>query len=235
MTTTLGNIKDQVREHFGRIGWPTTMLDFALDSARRDIEKYSNFYWMRDTTTFDTVASTQTYAIGSALAVNEANFKDARALHIKESTDTVWTEMEFGTVTLEEAKLMFPTDEESLPLLAVLDNTTIYLFPTPDDVYNCTLYHWNWTSNPATGNTGSDELTNRFPEALLYGALVWGCEQFEKNYQEGDRWRALFGQELAKIHRHSIERERMDRVSMVPMTGPFENRKLVRLNRQVWI
>ena len=124
---TLGEIKDQVREHFGRIGWPTTNLDFAMSSARRDIEKFSNFYWMRDSTSFSTVASTQTYAIGSGLAINEANFKDARAFHIKESTDTVWTEVELGTVTLEEALLMFPTDETDLPLLAVLDNTTIYL------------------------------------------------------------------------------------------------------------
>src|SRR5690349_13088559 len=203
---TLGEVKDIVREHFGRTNWPTYMLDVALGSARRDIEKFENFYWMRDFTTFDTVASTQSYAIGSALAINEANFKDIRALHIKESSDTLWTEVEVGVMTLEEAFLIHPTDEEDLPLLAVLDNTTLYLFPTPDQVYNCKLWHWSWTSNPSAGNTGSDELTSRFPEALIYGAIVWGYEQFDKNSADADRYRAMFGRELQKLHAHNIER-----------------------------
>ena len=34
-----GEVKDVVREHFGRIGWPSPMLDIALGSARREIEK----------------------------------------------------------------------------------------------------------------------------------------------------------------------------------------------------
>lgn len=230
-----GQVKDVVREHFGRTNWPTYMLDVALDSARRDIEKSENFYWMRDSTTFNTVASTQTYAIGSGLAINEASFKDIRALHVKQTTDTLWTEMEVGVLTLEEAFLIHPTDETDFPLTAVLDNTTIYLFPTPDDVYNCKLYHWNWTANPSGGNTASDELTSRFPETLIYGAMVWGYEQFDKNSADADRYRAMFAQELQKLHAHNIERERQDAVNFVPMTGPFERRKRTQINRQVWL
>lgn len=231
---TYGQVKDVVREHFGRFGWTTTMLNFALESARRDIEKHSNFYWMRDTATFNTVNGTQSYAIGTGLAINEADFKDLRALHVKESTDTVWTELQVGTITQEEAALGWPTDEKNMPLVAVLDNATVYLYPTPDAAYNMKLWFWQWTANP-TANTSSDELTNRFPEALIYGALVWGVEQYEKNHPDADRWRALFGQELQKIHRHSLERERMDRVTVIPMTGPYERRRRVQLDRQVWL
>lgn len=231
---TYGEVKDVVREHFGRIGWPTAMLVHALEGARRDIEKHSNFYWMRDTATFDTVDGTQSYAIGSGSAINEANFKDLRALHVKEDGDVMWTELQVGTITQEEAALSFPTDEENMPLVAVLDNSTVYLYPTPDAVYNMKLWFWQWTSNP-TANTSSDELTQRFPEALIYGALIWGAEQYEKNYQEADRWRALFAQEIQKIHRHSLERERMDRVTITPMTGPYERRRRVQLDRQVWL
>jgi hypothetical protein len=231
---TYGEVKDVVREHFGRFGWTTLMLEHGLESARRDIEKFSNFYWMRDTATFNTVADTQTYAIGSGLAVDEANFKDIRALHVKESTDTVWSEIDVGKHTLEEAFLMFPTDETDFPLLAVLDNATLNFFPTPDDAYNVKMFFYQWTDFPTAGNTGSDELTSRFPEALIYGALVWGCEQYEKNHPDADRWRAQFAQEVAKIHRHALERERMDRGTLVPMTGPFEARRLTQLNRQIW-
>lgn len=231
---TFGEIKDTVREHYGRTGWPTHMLDEALKSARREIEKSGNFYWMRDTNSFDLADGTATYVIGSAAAVDEANFKDARALHVKESGDTVWSEVNLGTHTQEEASLMFPTDEENMPMLAVLDNSTLIMYPTPDKTYNAKLFFWQWTSNPAA-TTGTDELTNRFPEALIYGALVWGAEQFEKNYPDADRWRLLFSQEVAKIHRHAIERERMDRVSMVPFTGPYANRRNVELGRQAWL
>ena len=231
---TYGEVKDVVREHFGRIGWPTAMLVHGLEGARRDIEKTSNFYWMRDSTTFSTVAATQSYIIGSAAAINEANFKDLRAVHVKETGDTLWTELQVGTITQEEAALTFPSDETSLPLLAVLDNSTLYLYPTPDAVYDAKVWHWNWTANP-TVNTASDELTTRFPEALIYGALVWGCEQYEKSNPEADRWRALFAQEIQKIHRHNLERERMDRVSITPMTGPYAKRRRVQLDRQVWM
>ena len=230
---TYGEVKDVVREHYGRIGWPSAMLVHALEGARRDIEKYQNFYWMRDSATFNTVASTQSYIIGSGSAVNEANFKDIRALHVKESGDTIWTEVTVGDLTQEEAALIYPTDEEQMPLTAILDNSTLYLYPIPDAVYNMKLWFWQWTSNP-TANTSSDELTSRFPEALIYGALIWGAEQFDQNYQEADRWRALFAQELTKIHRHSLERERQDRVSLIPMTGPYSRRSKSQLVRQVW-
>jgi hypothetical protein len=232
---TLGEIKDVVREHYGRIGWSTVMLDEALASARREVEKYSNVYWMRASATFNTVASTQDYTIGSGDDIDDSgNFKDARAFHIKESADTVWTEVEIGNITQEEASLMFPTDETGMPLLAVLDDLTIYLYPKPDDAYNCKLWYWEWTSNPSA-NTGSDELTKRFPEALIYGALIWGSEQYEKDYQLADRWRALFGQELSKIHRHSLERERQDRITFMPMTGPYAQRRRSEISRQVWL
>src|SRR5689334_11747142 len=165
---TLGEVKDIVREHFGRTNWPTYMLDVALSSARRDVEKFENFYWMRSSVTFNTVASTQSYALISG-SINKPNFKDLRALHVKQTGDTLYTGAAVGELTREAAFLIHPSDEENMPLAAVVDNTTLYLFPTPDQIYNMKLYHWEWTSNPSAGNTGSDELTSRFPEALIYG------------------------------------------------------------------
>lgn len=221
---TYGQVKDVVREHFGRIGWSSDFLDLALAAARGDIEKSGNYYWMRDVTTFNTVAATQTYAIGSGLAINEANFKDIRALHAKETTSTLWEEVPVGIATLEETFLSWATDDDDFPQTAVLDNTTLYLFPTPDAIYNMKLWHYNWTTNP-TVNTSSDELTSRFPEALIYGALVRGAEQYDSNFTDADRWRTLFAQELQRIKRHSLERERQDRVSMIPFTGPWAARR----------
>jgi len=237
----LGEVKDVVREHFGRIGWPTVMLDLALGSARREIEKNSNggYYWMRSTKTFNSVASQQDYSITTATAngLNLPNFKDVRALRVKESGDTVWTDVSVGEVTQEEAETMFATDEENMPLIAIVDNTTLKLFPTPDAIYNFKLWHYEWTSNPTTntGTTGTDELTERFPEALIYGALVWGCEQYEKSYPDADRWAAKFREQQSQLHRHSLERERQDRLTWVPMGGAFDFRRRTRLGRQIWV
>ena len=236
-----GDVKDAVREHFGRIGWPTPMLDQALASARREIEKNSNggYYWMRSTKTFDSIASQQDYSIilGTSGGLALTSFKDVRALRVKESSDTVWTDVSVGEVTQEEAETMFATDETGMPLIAIIDNTTLKLFPTPDAIYNFKMFHYEWTANPTTntGTTGTDELTARFPEALIFGALVWGCEQYEKAYPDADRWAAKFREQIAQIHRHSIERERQDRVSFVPMTGPYDFRRRTRLGRQIWV
>lgn len=236
-----GEIKDTVREHFGRTGWPTAMLDIALGAARRDIEKNSNggYYWMRATKTFSSVVDQQNYSIplSSSGGLFLPNFKDVRALRVKETTDNIWTDLSVGEVTQEEADVMFATDDTDIPTLAVIDNVTIKLFPTPDDVYDFKMFHYEWTTNPTTntGTTGTDELTARFPEALIYGALVWGAEMFEKSYPDADRWHAKFKAEMVQIHRHSIERERQDRVSLVPMSGPFDNRRRTELGRQVWV
>lgn len=228
---TYGAIKDTIREHFGRVGWPTFMLDAALASARRDIEKEGNYYWMRTSGTFNTVASTASYAITSG-TINQANFKDLRSLHVKESTDTMWSEVEVGIISLEEAKMSFATDDTDMPVLAVVDNVTLYLFPTPDDAYNMDMYFWQWTSNGS--NLESDELSSRFPEALIYGAMVWGCDQWEKNSEAADRWRALFMRELEKIHTHDFERERMNRVQIAPLRGPFTRRRVITDNTQIY-
>lgn len=228
---TYGEIKDVIREHFGRVGWPTFMLDQALAAARRDIEKQGNYYWMRSSGTFNTSASTATYAITSG-TINKPNFKDLRALHIKESSSTFWTPVDIGNMPLEEAKLAFATDDEDMPTLGVVDNATLYLFPIPDDTYNCTIYHFEWTSNQS--NLETDELSNRFPDALIYGALAWGCDQFTQAHGEADRWRALYALELQKIHKHDFEREQPTQVDLMPMRGPFTKRAQIFDNLSIW-
>ena len=236
-----GEVKDVVREHFGKVGWPTVMLDLALGAARRDIEKNSNggYYWMRATKTGSFTAAQQAYSITTSTSNgwNLPNFKDVRAIRVKESTSTVWSDVSVGEYTQEEAETMFATDEDDLPVIAIIDNTTIRFFPIPDTTYNYKMWHYEWTTNPTTntGTTGTDELTERFPEALIYGALVWGCEQFEKSYPDADRWSAKFRAEVAQIHRHSLERERQDRLTWMPMAGAYDQRRRTQLGRSIWV
>ncbi|MCI0565367.1 MAG: hypothetical protein MN733_43435 [Nitrososphaera sp.] len=233
---TYGVLKDIVREHFGRIGWPSAMLDQALAQARRDIEKNGNYYWMRDSATFNTTDGDNTEAITSG-NINEAAFKDIIALGIKETTEFIYTPVDVGNISLEEAEMVFSvgdTTDEDMPRVAVIENVTLHLFPTPDDTYNMKMWFYAWTDNQS--NLESDELSNRFPDALIYGALAVGAEMFEKNMQAGAQWRAMFRAELDKIHRHNFERELMDRSTLEPMVGMYKRMGFApRHNPYSWI
>jgi len=235
----LGEIKDVVRQQFGKIGWPTNMIDFALASARRDIEKNSEggYYWMRATKTWNAVATQQSYSITTSASngLNLPNFKDVRAIRVKESTSTIWSDVSVGEVTLEEAETMYSTTETTMPALAIIDNTTLTLFPIPDAAYNFKMWHYEWTTNPTSNTATADELCTRFPEALIYGALVWGADQYNHDSQEADRWAAKLREQRALIHRHSLERERQDRITLYPMSGPYDGRRRTSMGRQVWV
>lgn len=223
---TLGEIKDVVREHFGRMGLPTVILDLALAEGRKLIEREANFWWMRATTTFNLVIDTQDYLIGSTLAVNIVNFKDARALNFKKSTETRWRPLSLGIYDQEELDVMYPTDSAGAPELAIVDNTTLKIYPPkPDLAYNMKLYHYNWTDNPVT-NILSDDITKNYGMALIYAAIIWGYEIELKDMQGAIYWRKLLGGEpfgrggeITKLKRQNLKRDWQDKIVLVPHAG----------------
>lgn len=98
----LGEAKDVVREHFGRLGLNTTMLTLGLTEGRKIIEREANFWWMRDTYDASAVINQQDYSIQSGGDFDIANFKDIRALLAKKASDVNWQPVEVGTVDHEE-------------------------------------------------------------------------------------------------------------------------------------
>ena len=239
----LYQVKDIVREHLGRLGIPTKILVLALDGGRREVEKAGNWWWARATKTFNTTASTASYPITTSggVALNLPDFKDIRALKVKASTDTRWEPVEIGQTTLEDAEETYATDEEGTPEVGVIDNVTLVLFPTPDQAFNVKMWHWEWTANP-TLNTETDDLIDRFPEALIYGSLIWAYEIYLKDMQGAAYWRALLGGnpfgsggELVKIRRYNLKREWQDRIDLVPMQGPFARTRMRLSNRKIFI
>ena len=223
---TLGEVKDVVREHFGRMGLPTAILDISLAEGRRLIEREANFWWMRATTEFNLVANTQDYIIGSGLAVNIVNFKDARAINFKKSTDTRWQPITLGTMDQEELDVMFGTTDAGPPVVAIVDNVTLKIYPPkPDLAYNMKLYHYNWTLNP-TDNTASDDITRNYGMAMIYSAIIWGYEIELKDMQGAVYWRELLGGkpfgrggEIAKLKRQNLKRDWQDKIVLVPHAG----------------
>lgn len=239
---TLGEVKDVVREHFGRMGVPTHMLDIALTEARKRVEKEGNFWWMRSSTTFNLAADTQTYIIGSGAAINIANFKDARALHYKRSTDVRWEPVELGTVDQEELAVMYDTDDTGAPEFAIIDNVTLNVYPPdPDQAYNMKLFHYNWTANP-TLNSDTDDLFKNFGSALVFGAVEWGYAIYLKDLQGAAYWKnelggTPFGRggEIARIKRQNLKRDWKDKIMFTPRVGPGRTSKRSLNNVQLYI
>lgn len=230
MATTISSVKDVVREHLSRTGFPTAMLDLALAGGRRQVEQTGNYYWMHNKKTFNLVATQQDYSITTSASngLNLPDFKDIRRLFWKKSTDNQWDEVSLSQYTTEDANLRFKTDasDTNSPQTATISNTTLTIWPVPDAVatYNMLLFYYNWTDNPVA-NTGSDELTTRFPEALIYGALSWAFEIELKDTEGADRWHQKLSEQIVKIRRYAFEREWLDEVVVPFATGPYSKRR----------
>ena len=225
----MGQIKDVVREHFGRIGIPTPVLDLALTEGRKLIEKESNFWWMEAEATFNLVVGQADYDIAaSGGEITIPNFKDAQALQWKRAAEVSWEPVAFGELTKDDLDLMYDEDDEGHPEAAYLQNKKLYVYPpNPDVAYNMKLYYWGYTSNPAGNTDTADELTNNWGMSLVYGALIWGYEMYLKDMPGATYWRQLLGGqpfgrggEIAKMKRENLKRSWRSRMVLVPHAGP---------------
>ena len=234
----LADVKDFVREHLARTTFPTEFLDRAIDGGRRYVEKEGNWWWMRATATPVAVVNQQAYTLDDAAPTgwNIPNFKDGKAIITKRSADTEWSPMEFGGMTIEEATLHWATDETGISEVAILDNRAIKVFPPkPDVAYQFTFFYWQWTANPILSSTGSDDLIKRVTEALQYGTEDVASEMKLKDIQAAGYWKAKLKEEVIKIRRHNFFREQQDKISIAPLTGPYQRVRRLRLTQNIWL
>ena len=238
----LHDVKDVVREHFGRVGLPTSLLTFALAEGRKTIEREGNFWWMRASKDFSLVVNQQDYVIAASGGdITIPNFKDARALHQKVSTETSWCPVELGTVEQDQLNLMYDTDAQGEPEFAVIDNMTLKVYPPkPQLTYDMRLYYYGFTDNP-TSNTSDDQLLKNYGMALVYSAVAWGFEIELKDIQGAAYWRALLGGtpfghggEIARLKRENFKRDWKDQLIMVPHKGPGRVNRRSLTNIQIY-
>jgi hypothetical protein len=219
--------KDVVREHFGRLGMPSSLIDIALAEGRKTIEKEGNFWWMRTIANFNLVVNDAEYSIQDGGDIDIPNFKDARALQQKLPSEVRWGPVDLGILDEEELNMMYDEDDIGEPEIAVIDNTTLKVYPpNPDYAYDMRLYAYQWTDNP-TSNTATDDLLKNFGMALVYSALIWGFEIELKDIQGAAYWRNLLGGtpfgrggEISRIRRENLKRDWKDKIMMTPHTGP---------------
>jgi len=240
---TTGQIKDYIREHFGRVGISTFIVDLALEASRLQIEQQGNFWWMASASpaTWNLTVDDGDYVIAASGGdITIVKFKDIRALHYKLSTDTQWIEVEVGPASKNELDLEYADGTDGPPECATLEDATLFIYPQdPQFAYNMRLYFWRYTTMGA--NTAEDTLTKEFPMALIYGALQHGYELELKDLQGAQYWRKLLGGEpfgsggeIVKIRRENLKRSWHDKIDLVPHPGPgrryrrLDNLKLYR-------
>ena len=229
----LGAIKDIVRDIIGRDVLQGHVLNFALDSGRREIEKTANFYWMRSSKTWSCVVDQGDYSITTSTSngLNLPNFKDVLALFSSIPSSNQWQEVLSGEIFLLEKA--YQTDAEGQPRYYVVDNTTLKLYPPdPDQTYDMKLWHFEWTSN-VDDNTESDELTNRFPEALIYAACIWGFTQVRKDEGRAQYYRDLLRMEIKKIQDLNLDRMLSWRTELIPYKGAMTGHPFVNANKSI--
>ena len=92
------------------------------------------------------------------------------------------------------------------PKEAAVDNITLFIFPNPALSYEVRLHAFEWQDNP-TDNVGtSDELMDRFPEALLYGAVAVGTVLQTKDVAMAKPWMDLLNGQLPEIQKYTKQR-----------------------------
>lgn len=229
----LGKVKDLVRDIVGRDVIQSHVMTLALDSGRREIEKAANFYWMRATKTWNITVGTNEYPItvSTGVGLNLPNFKDIHALFSKQSSTTQWNEVLPGDIfQLEQA---YQTDAPGQPRFYVVDNVTLRLYPPePELAFNMSMFHFEWTSNPSS-NTGTDELTDRWPEALIYAGCVWAFTQVRKDEVKAQFYRGLLAREIKNIQGYNLDRMLSWRTDLVPRRGAMTGHPLVNTNKSI--
>lgn len=222
---TYGEAKDIVRINIGKLDIEPTLLNYILASGRREIEKDNSWYYMRRRLEFNLEVDIQAYAIGSGLAINEANFKNARVVMFRESGGTVWSSIQSGD--RGPLDLRYTTDSEGAPQHYTINDEDgqlkMLLYPVkPDEAYVMRMLYYVWTENPKS-DTGTDELLSRWPELLIYASSAQGLRMLTKDEGLAQPWNALMQAELLKLKRYDWFRHEEDKAMMFPGRGPYEN------------
>lgn len=203
---TVSELQDLLRLKLGDPGIEPFLLNFFMDEGRRLIEQEANVYWMVGIKTGSLTASTQSYSLTSSSGTGFAltNYKSHRNLWVRETAGTEWFECPIGSwsAAMEEYPISGANDR---PRIAVVENATLYLFPTPDDAYPYTFNHWLWTSNSST-ITDTDESLTRWPMLLLWASCIAARRFYEHSPAAGQEYMDVFVDEMKKVKKFTNER-----------------------------
>lgn len=195
---TVSEFQDLLRGKLGDPSLEPFLLEYFMAGGRRMIETESNAYWMVGKREASLVSSTQSYSITSTTGNGWGltDYKMHRGLWVREVAGTDWYESPIGSwkASLEEQS----TSLSDRPRSAVVENDTIYMFPTPDTTYPYIFLYWAWTASSVT-ITDTDELLTRWPDLLLWASVIAGKRYQLNSPEAGAEFDEIFTKELERL------------------------------------
>ena len=202
-----GTAKNIVRSTIGDRTLNNTLMTFFLEQGLREIETRGNYYWMVSEKFFNLEVGRTAYNLTSSSDLAITNFKEARYLLAKAPGANRW--MPVKIKGLEEIIGMYATNTSGEPKHAAIDNETLYIYPNADKAYNVQFGFFQWTSMPSTGNTGTNEVLTRWPQAAIWAATMHGILYKTKDATAAKPFAELLEGELRKLDEYSANRIRL--------------------------
>lgn len=230
---TFWQIKDRVRAHLGEFDIPDWQLTQALDHGRKEIENRVNAYWMRKgPIDVNYTIAQQRYNIVTDLGITD--FKDLRLTMNKELSQNVYEEVPTD-LDFEQTELLYATDDTGLPEVAVLDDDDMVFYPIPDAADDMRIFYWAYTANPTSNvSSAADPLIDRFPDALVYAADMYGAREVLRDFAKAQAWEEQLAQEIVAIEQASKLRAFPSRITFIPKQGRW-TRNSKRRNIFIWV
>lgn len=239
-------VADVIRENVGRDRIAEHMMEWLLGAGLRAIESTGNYYWMGSQRLWTLTVDKQDY---SFIDLGIPNWKDTRILYssVPGETNPQWTEC-VGPKDIEDMKGHYGAEDDGQPAFYSLrevngSGPTLSVWPPlPDEAYDMSLYHYEWTSLPADAVSEAHEVLKRWPEALIYTATATAYSAILKDDAGAAAWMAKFDNprmprdktELTKIRRYNNDRMNSSRVIFEPHTGAGNPLGFLRRGREIW-
>lgn len=216
---TYGTAKNIVRDAIGDRNLNNSLMTFFVEQGLREIETRGNFYWMVSTKFFLIDTSRSAYSLTGSSDLALTNFKEARYLLQKAQGTTRWTPVKIKG--LEETVSLYTTNATGEPKTAAVDNETLYIFPPKaDQAYDMQLGFFQWTSMPSAGNTATNEVLTRWPQAIIWAAAMHGILHKTHDSLAAKPYAELLQSELEKVQTYSDERLRIPDINRMKNAAP---------------
>ena len=164
----LQTLRTELREHLGVSStdpkFPVDVLDLLLNRTFWEILDKFPFREKEKSTTFPSVIGERQYQI-------PGDVEALKMISVLNPIDTKHYKLSRMDATEYEERYVEDSNAQAIPTNYYREESTIYLFPTPDDEYTFTL-KYNKTLADLESDTETPDVPRVWEEIILFGA-VW--------------------------------------------------------------
>lgn len=181
----------------------------AISKAERRIVRRLKTREFETSTSFSTVAGTETISI-------PADYVMTKTLILTNSPNVVLIQKDLTTLIND-----YPSTAAGIPTAYALFGTSAYLRPVPDTARAAKLFYYASPAPLSASNT-SNTLLTKYPDLLLYGALI----EVTAHVEDDDRiqlWKGAFDEAIKDI----TEDNTLNRWSGAPIRSSIDVRSVI--------